>query len=127
MKMMVQSHHVFPLILSSALQFCLDQGLAPSVLTAISFCSAEPLRQSLHYRDRNDREFPHDAHKRVLWDAQCDKTIFGMDRRPARRVAQNPTSPTISLVPTVATITGPLGVSRMTSAWLSMIRCAASA
>src|SRR3984893_13063311 len=76
--------------LEQRLQFCLDQGLDPSVLTAISFCSAEPLRQSLHYRDRNDREFPHDAYKRVLWDAQCDKTIFGMDRRPARRVAQNP-------------------------------------
>src|ERR1700737_3090641 len=124
---MGQSHHLFPLIWSSALQFCLDQGLAPSVLTAISFRSAEPLRQSLHYRDRNDREFPHDAHKRVLWAAQCDKTIFSMHRRPARRVAQNTTSPTISLVPTVATITGPLGVSIMTSAWPSMIRCAASA
>src|SRR6201981_4010151 len=36
-------------------------------------------------------------------------------------------SPTVSLAPSVATITGPAGVSRMTSAWPSMIRYAASA
>src|ERR1700730_6759224 len=57
----------------------------PTNLTAISVTSAETLRQFTHYRDLNDREFPHLAHKRLLWDAQCDKTIFGTDRRRAAR------------------------------------------
>src|SRR6266446_1602240 len=56
-----------------------------------------------------------------------------MTRSLARTVALRGTSPKIaisptkSLAPSVATITGPAGVSRMTSAWPSMIRYAASA
>ena len=79
-KMMVQSHHVFPRYLEQGLTILPRPRLTPSVLTAISFSSAGLLRQSLHYRDRNDREFPHDAHKRLPWDAQGDNTIFGTDR-----------------------------------------------
>ena len=44
--MMVQGHSVFPRYLVQRLQFCLDPGLAPSILTAISFSSVELLRQS---------------------------------------------------------------------------------
>src|SRR6266436_4598397 len=56
-----------------------------------------------------------------------------MRRSLARTVALRgtlpnmPISPTRTLAPSVATITGPAGVSRMTSAWPSMIRYAASA
>src|SRR6516164_1909292 len=55
-----------------------------------------------------------------------------MTRSLARTVALRgtspniPISPTVSLAPSVATTTGPAGVSRMTSAWPSMIRYAAS-
>src|SRR5215472_12950106 len=56
-----------------------------------------------------------------------------MTRSLARTVALRgtspniPISPTVSLAPSVATTTGPAGVSRTTSAWPSMIRYAASA
>jgi hypothetical protein len=87
MKMIVRCHHVFPPYLEQGLRILRRPRLGP-VSTHCKFrYFGEPLRQFLHYRDRNGREFPHDAHKRLLWDSQCDKTIFGTDRRRARRVA----------------------------------------
>jgi hypothetical protein len=74
-------------ILSKGLRILRRPRLGP-VSTHCKFrYFGEPLRQFLHYRDRNSREFRHHAHKRFLWDSQCDKTIFGTDRRRARRVA----------------------------------------